>query len=336
MTIAPRRQPGEWEPHDACWIAWPSHAELWQDELEPARRAFVAMARGIAEGERLEVLVPNPDRETEARAALEGLDARFHRIAFGDIWLRDTAPIFVQVDGRIEGARFRFNGWGGKYLFEEDPHVGEAIAAAAGLEAFETPIVLEGGALDGDGEGTVLTTRQCLLAPNRNPGLDQAAYERHLATALGYQRTIWLGDGLQNDHTDGHVDTIARFVAPGVVACMEPAGTGDPNAAAMRAIIADLEGATDARGRRIQVLRVPSPGAVLDTTCNLMPASYLNFYIGNASVVVPVYGAANDDAATRAIEAMFPGRRTIPIDARAVLSGGGAFHCITQQQPSPQ
>jgi agmatine deiminase len=333
MNEAPRRQPGEWEPHEACWIAWPSHAELWQDNLEPARVAFSAMASAIAEGERLQVLVPDAEREQQARFALEGLDARYHHIPFGDIWLRDTAPIFVQVGNEIEAAVFRFNGWGDKYLFEEDPQVSGAIAGAAGVDSFETPIVLEGGALDGDGEGTALTTRQCLLNPNRNPGLDEAAYERHLRAALGVERTIWLGDGLRNDHTDGHVDTIARFVAPGIVACMEPTGRNDPNHAAMTAIIDDLSAATDARGRRIEVVRVPSPGAVLDDHNQLMPASYLNFYIANATVVVPVYGAPSDDAATRAIAQLFPMRRTVPIDARAVLSGGGAFHCITQQQP---
>lgn len=329
-----RRQPAEWEPHEACWAAWPSHGELWLDNLEPARIAHAAMDRAIAEGERLELLVRTEADEASARAALDGADVRYHRIAYGDIWLRDTAPIFTRdADGRLTAVRFRFNGWGGKYIFPDDLVLSARIAGAAHVGDHEVPIVLEGGAIDVDGEGSALTTRQCLLNPNRNPGLDEAAYARHLAPALGIERLIWLEDGLQNDHTDGHVDTIARFVAPGVVACMEPADD-DPNRDALIRVIQSVRAARDARGRALEVAPVPSPGAVVDADGALMPASYLNFYIGNATVVVPTYGAVNDDAAVAAIAALFPDRRTVGVDARAVLTGGGAFHCITQQQPA--
>ena len=329
-----RRQPAEWEPHEACWAAWPSHAELWLDNLEPARRAHATMDRAIAEGERLELLVRSEADEASARAALTGADVRYHRIAYGDIWLRDTAPIFtVEPAGGLTAVRFRFNGWGGKYLFSDDVVLSAQVAGAAHVADHELPIVLEGGAIDVDGEGTALTTRQCLLNPNRNPGLDEAAYARHLAPALGIARLVWLEDGLQNDHTDGHVDTIARFVAPGVVACMEPA-QGDPNRDALARVIQSVGATRDARGRALEAALVPSPGAVVDADGALMPASYLNFYIGNATVVVPTYGAANDDAAVAAVAALFPDRRTVGVDARAVLTGGGAFHCITQQQPA--
>jgi len=326
------RQPAEWLPHRACWVAWPSHADLWEDELPAVRTAFAAMCRAIASGERVEVLANDAANLALAREALAGLDAGFHQVRFGDIWLRDTAPIFARSGDRLVAARFRFNGWGGKYRLPGDTEVGDRIAELAGTERRDHDFVLEGGAIDCDGEGTALTTAQCLLDPNRNPGMERDDYLRRLGDALGFEHLVWLRRGLRNDHTDGHVDTIARFVAPGVVACMEP-GPGDPNRDALAEILADLRAARDAGGRRLEVVTVPSPGTVLDRDGQLMPASYLNFYIGNASVVVPVYGAADDDRAATAIAALFPGRTTVPIDARAVLAGGGAFHCITQQEP---
>jgi agmatine deiminase len=188
--------------------------------------------------------------------------------------------------------------------------------------------VLEGGAIDVDGAGALLTTRQCPLGGGRNPNLDEPGLEARLRWALGVDRVIWLGDGLQNDHTDGHVDTIARFVAPGVVACMEPAA-GDPNRDALTKIIADL------RAAKLEVVTLPSPGAVNDASGMLMPASYTNFYIANTTVIVPTYGVRADDAAVAAIAALFPTRRAIGLDGKPVVVGGGAFHCATQQQPAP-
>jgi agmatine deiminase len=192
--------------------------------------------------------------------------------------------------------------------------------------------VLEGGSVEVDGEGTLLTTRQCLLHPNRNPSLTQAAAEGWLEEALGVQKVLWLAEGLMNDHTDGHVDTLARFVAPGVVVCME-ASLDDPNAPVLEAIGRDLDRMTDAQGRKLTVVRVPSPGRILGRDGAIMPASYVNFYIGNRAVVVPTYLSPHDDDAVEAIARLFPTRLTVGIDARSILSGGGAFHCITQQQP---
>jgi agmatine deiminase len=194
--------------------------------------------------------------------------------------------------------------------------------------------VLEGGSVEVDGEGTLLTTRQCLLNPNRNPSLDEKAIETRLREALGVTKVLWLTEGLRNDHTDGHVDTIARFVGPGVLVCMEPADDDDPNAKVLLAIAAELESMTDARGGPLRVVRIPSPGLVPGEDGEPMPASYVNFYIANHAVVVPTYGSPHDDAAVAAIGRLFPSRRTVGIDARAILSGGGAFHCITQQVPS--
>jgi agmatine deiminase len=337
------RQPAEWEKHDACWLAWPSHADLWLEALAPVQNAFVAFARAICDldpvsgkprGESLEILVPNAEREAEARSRLRGLPCRFHLIPFGDIWLRDTAPIFVTTaESAVSPVSFGFNGWGGKWILPHDAEVSAAITAASGLPSFRFDWVLEGGSVDPDGEGTMLTTRQCLLNPNRNPGLSQAEIEAGLRESLGVETLLWLGDGLLNDHTDGHVDTVARFVAPGVVVCMEPV-PGDPNREALENIIKDLGTMRDAKGRRLEVVTVPSPGEVLDEDGELMPASYVNFYIANTTVTVPVYGAKNDDASVAAIARLFPSRRTTGVFAKDILEGGGAFHCISQQQPA--
>jgi agmatine deiminase len=336
--------PAEWAPHAACWLAWPCGETLWGAALGPVEKSFAALCRSIANvdghagaaaGERLHVLVRDASGETAARAALGGTPARFHVMPYGDIWLRDTAPVFiVRGDGAVASVRFGFNGWGGKYLFEDDLGVAARIATLAGVRAFAFPWILEGGAIEVDGEGTCLTTRQCLLNPNRNPGLDQAAIERGLRNALGVERILWLDRGLVNDHTDGHVDTLARFVAPGVVVCMEAATADDPNAAVLDAIARDLGRFTDARGRRLEVVRIPAPGRIVETG-EIVPASYANFYVANGTVSVPTYDVPEDERAVAGIAACFPGRRTIAIPARAlVASGGGAFHCITQQVPA--
>jgi agmatine deiminase len=320
-------------PHAACWVAWPSDASLWQENLEPARFAWIKMARAIASGERVEVLVPDAANELLARAALARVDARFHRVPFGDIWLRDTAPIFVRrISGEVATCRFGFNGWGGKYVLEHDAEVAAHVAVLAGLREFATPWVLEGGSIDVDGEGTCLTTRQCLLNQNRNPQLDALAIQEGLQEQLGITKTIWLGDGLLNDHTDGHVDNIARFVHTSVVVCMRPSGSDDPNRDALEAIAGELSRARDSKGRKLDVVQIPSPGLV-EGENGPVPASYANFYIGNRAVVVPVYGTRYDDEAARMIGELFPGRSIVPVDAKAILTGGGAFHCITQQVP---
>ncbi|MCL2447341.1 MAG: agmatine deiminase family protein, partial [Polyangiaceae bacterium] len=258
--------PPQWSPPEAPWPPRPSHAELWQENLEPAQRAFARLVAAIAEGETAEVLVLDAAGEASARAALPSHGVRYHRIPFGDIWLRDTAPIFLLGEGGARASiRFAFNGWGGKYVLEHDDGVAAQIAATrSGGQAFVMPWVLEGGAVDVDGEGTVLTTRQCLLNPNRNPTMTDI--ERAVAEALGCDKVLWLGDGLANDHTDGHVDTIARFVRPGVVVVMEPRTADDPNRDVLHAVARDARAKVDARGRRLEVVTLPSPGAVRDAT----------------------------------------------------------------------
>lgn len=337
------RQPAEWDDHESVWLAWPSHADLWEDALPGVQAAFTQFAAAIADadelglprGERLNVLVPDAGNERLAANALAGLGATLHLIPFGDIWLRDTAPVFLVGPGHARAtASFVFNGWGGKYVLPHDAEVARRIADVSGLPAYRFPWVLEGGSVDVDGEGTCLTTRQCLLNRNRNPGMSPGAVEEGLKDALGVSTVLWLGDGLLNDHTDGHVDTLARFVAPGEVVCMAPSAPDDPNRKALLQIALDLSKMRDAGGRSLQVRTVPSPGLVPDADGEPMPASYVNFYIANTTVVVPAYGVPNDEPARAAIARLFPGRRAVSVPARQLLEGGGAFHCISQQVPA--
>jgi agmatine deiminase len=337
------RQPAEWEPHEAVWLAWPSHDELWAQLLPAVQAEHVALCEAIAEldenghprGETLNVLVPSGVREVEARAQLNGLGAVFHRVPFGDIWMRDIAPIFVRNDGgEVAPVCFAFNGWGHKYLLDGDDMVAGRVGELAGGELYAFGFVLEGGAIEPDGQGTLLTTEQCLLNPNRNPGMSRERLEQSLRDALGAETVLWLHEGLLHDHTDGHIDTLARFVEPGRVVCMAPSGDDDPNREVLETIAKDLARMKDARGRTLQVERIPSPGRVVDDEGMILPASYVNFYIANTTVVVPTYGTPWDDEAVEALKPLFPGRRVVGAPAKNILVGGGAFHCITQQQPS--
>ncbi len=323
MTMPlPSPPAAEWAPHDAVWIGFPSHPDLWVDDLEPARAEVAAFARAVwADGAGERVILVAAD--AEAGAAAEAM-CRFAEVVlepFGDIWLRDTGPIVA--GGRAHA--FRFNGWGGKYELEGDDDLAARLATRAGLALSQNDWVLEGGAIDGDGTGIVVTTRQCVLNPNRNPHLDEVEVERRLREELGFTRVVWLEDGLLNDHTDGHVDNLARFVGEGRLAIPEP-GENDPNWQAY------VHARRDAEAAGLEVVTIPSPGRVLRDE-EIVPASYMNFYIGNAAVVVPTYGAANDEAAVAAIGALFPGRRVVGLRADHILTGGGSFHCISQQIP---
>jgi len=343
--------PAEWDEHEAVWSAWPSAADLWEDNLAPAREEVAALFEAIAmpdpdddsiAGEIVHVLLRGEEARNSAEAMLDDLiraDRLFmHEAPIGDIWLRDTGPIFVKAGGGLTASRFGFNGWGGKYLLESDDEIAPIVAKIADTKLSAHDFILEGGAIDTDGQGTILTTRQCVLNPNRNKGMTEERFEALMAEALGIEKVIWLDDGLLNDHTDGHVDNIARFVAPGKVVCMAPSGEDDPNRDAYRAIRDALAGARDATGRRLEVIEIPSPGRILNEDGEVVPASHMNFYIANKSLIVPVY-ATNEKQEGYAIEAVelladAVGREHVhAIDATHVLTGGGSFHCITQQQP---
>ena len=330
--------PAEWSPHQAMWLGFPSHAELWLDNLEPAQDEVADLARALAGpgGERVRLLVCGDAAEKAARDRLdEAGGIEIVRGQFGDIWLRDTGPIFTLRDQHASAAAFRFNGWGGKYILEGDETVADQIAAASGVPLVANDFVLEGGALDHDGFGAVLTTRQCLLNPNRNPDWTEADAEAALAQALGVRKVLWLGDGLVNDHTDGHVDNLARFVAPGVVACPVAFGRGDPNAEIYDDAARRLASMTGARGAPLQISRIASPGLLENDDGEVVPASHMNFIIANEAVIVPLYGEGLAESyALDALRSLFPERTVIGLSSRALLSGGGSFHCISQQEPA--
>lgn len=324
--------PPEWAPHKAIWTAWPSAADLWGDSLDGARAEVAAMVHALADGgkgDKLCVLAHGREAEATAKLAL-GQAASVHAAPFGDIWVRDTGPIFAS-EGSALG--FAFNGWGGKYQLPHDEEVGARIALLAGAGYKRHPFVLEGGAIEMDGEGSLLTTRQCLLNPNRNPHWTEEGAEATLKRALGVEKVLWLDEGLLNDHTDGHVDNLARFVAPGIVACQTPLGRGDPNHDVLEEIALSLAAMRDAKGRKLEVVRIPSPGIVVDEEGEIVPASHMNFIIGNTTVVMPVYSDSGDGA-VRALQPLFPGRRVVGLPSTAILTGGGSFHCITQQEPA--
>lgn len=329
--------PAEWAPHRAMWLGFPSHAELWEDDLTAAQAEVAALARALAGpgAERVLLMTGSPEGEAAARALLgEVAGVAIVPGAFGDIWLRDTGPIFAKGPRGLQAQGFRFNGWGGKYALEHDDTVAAQIAQASGAPLTPHDFILEGGAVDHDGEGTVLTTGQCVLNANRNAGWTEEIAESAFAEALGAKTVLWLGEGLANDHTDGHVDNLARFVAPGVVACPVAWGRGDPNADAYDDAARRLNGMTDAAGRKLKVMRVPSPGWIDGSERRAAPASHMNFLIANRAVIVPIYADQPGAFAVQALEHLFPGRSVIGLPSKAILTGGGSFHCITQQEPA--
>ena len=326
--------PAEWSPHRALWLGFPSHAELWEDNLEPARREVADLALALAGPgrEQVKLMACGDAAVMAAREHVDGVD-RIEIVPadFGDVWLRDTGPIFTAP---ARAAGFTFNGWGGKYDLPHDDTLAERLAAAAHATLIRHDFVLEGGAVDHDGAGTVLTTRQCLLNPNRNRGWREGHAESGLAEALGARKVLWLDQGLMNDHTDGHIDNLARFVAPGVVVCPMAFGADDPNAAIYDTVAKTLAGMTDAAGARLRVIRMPSPGRLTDAEHHVTPASHMNFLIANGAVVMPTYEDFASGFALEVLKDVFPDREVIGLPSRALLSGGGSFHCISQQEPA--
>ncbi|MFM6931845.1 MAG: agmatine deiminase family protein [Novosphingobium sp.] len=320
------RMPPEWHPQQWLWVGFPHLVEEWPGYFERAQEQIAAFASAVAEsGQEVRLIVRNEANRARAEA-LCSAQVKLEIRRYGDVWLRDTGPLVMTRGGRHVAKRFGFNGWGGKYLMPGDQEIGAELARDAALPVETADWVLEGGALDCDGTGLVATTEQCLLNPNRNPDLSRGEIEARLQRDLGFDRVLWLGKGLINDHTDGHVDNLARFVAPGVLAMPRATGADDPNAA----IYADAKARAEAFG--ITVREVPSPGRV-EIDGRIEPASYMNFAVTSKLVVVPVYGSPHDADGIAAVAELFPDRKTIGLMADAVLGGGGSFHCASQQMP---
>ncbi len=358
LPAGPLRFPGEWEPHRATWIAWPHHEPDWPDKLAPVLWVYAEIARVLAEHEGVEVLCHDADVRADARAKLAAHHVRMERVRLhlvpnDRVWLRDSAPTFVHdAKGSLALANWRFNAWAKYKNFKRDARVGAAIERITGLPRVlpcrparaaallrsaadgaddAARVVLEGGSIDANGAGRLLTTEECLLSKvqQRNPGLTRAAYERVFSEALGIRETIWLGEGCVGDDTHGHVDDIARFVDRDTVVLAFEADPADENHARSRDNAARL-----AHVRDLRVVTLPYPRPVMMDGIRL-PASYANFYVANGVVLVPTFNDANDRVALNTLAACFSGRDVVGIHAVDLVWGLGTLHCLTQQEPAP-
>jgi len=328
------RMPAEWEPHEATWLSWPKDPETFPGEiLKKAEEAFVRIIGELQAGERVNILVDDENSENAVRRRLAservGMDnVSLHRIKSVDVWTRDYAPTFVKnAGGLVVAVKWIFNAWGNKYEeLRKDDETGRRIAKAAGKEMLEPGIVLEGGSIETNGRGVVLTTEQCLLNRNRNPQISREQIEGYLRDYLGAKRVVWLKNGIEGDDTDGHVDDIARFVNENTILCAYEENESDANSAALKENFGILERSG------FNVIKLPMPGEIR-VLGRRVPASYANFYIANVCVLVPVFGDRNDAAALEIIKGQFPGRKVVGIDCREYVYGFGAIHCSTQQQP---
>jgi agmatine deiminase len=325
--------PAEWAPHARCWMAWPCRTALWYGRERQARSAYAAVARAISLWEPLTMLARPEDREEAVAACGAGVEVL--AMPLDDSWMRDSGPTFlVNGAGEVAGADWRFNAWGGKFLpFDQDAAVAGRVLEELGMRAFQAPFVLEGGSIHVDGEGTVITTEQCLLNPNRNPSLSRAEIEANLRAWLGVQQIIWLGDGLENDQTDGHVDDITCFARPGTVITVTCSDPRDANHAVLDDNLRRLQAATDASGRPLEIIELPLP-ARRDGASGRLALTYLNFYLANGAVIAPAFDDPMDEAAAGILARAFPERVVVQLPALDILEGGGGIHCITQQQPA--
>jgi agmatine deiminase len=326
--------PPEWAAHACTWMAWPCGDDLWIGELEPVRNEFASFIRAITAYEPVHLLVQDVEAEQDARARLSGADVRFHRYHYDDVWLRDSGPIFVANGDRLRLLDWVFNGWGQKYTATRDNAIPAAIARLLDTSPISAGVVLEGGSIEVNGAGSVLTTRQCLLSPNRNPSLGESDLERILQDMLGVSQVLWLDGGLEGDHTDGHIDTITRFVDAHTIVTVSCEDRADPNYVVTRANTERLRGFLDPCGQPFRIVELPLPRTPARFENERLPLTYANFYIVNGAVLVPVYGDAHDERALDILRPLFPGRTVVGLTARHLITGGGAFHCVTQQQPA--
>ncbi len=349
------RMPAEWEPHNGCWMAWPERPDNWRLGGKPAQAAFAAVAHAIHASEPVTMAVSAAQFE-HCRAVLDP-EIRVVELSTDDAWMRDIGPSFVlDGNGRRRGVDWRFNAWGGLsgglyFPWDRDDQAARKVLEVERCDRYRAPFVLEGGSIHTDGEGTILTTEQCLLNPNRNPDLSRDEIEQRLCEYLGAERVLWLGEGVWGDETDGHIDNLACFIAPGVVALTWTEDRADPQYAISADALDRLGSARDARGRSLEVIRLPAPGPLrieeeeargVDAAPGSIPraagdrmaGSYVNYYLADARVVFPLLDPRHDDEAAEILAGCFPARGVVGVDAREILLGGGNIHCITQQVPT--
>ena len=362
--------PPEWAPHEGTWLSWPHNPRTWVGNFGPIPFVFAEIVRALCPAENVHICVSNPLAEANVRALLKsnGVDCGsilYHHIPTNDAWARDHGPIFItrrsdgaaafqpplserEDQGRLESrpsnlaaVAWRFNSWGGKYPpWDDDDKVPERAAAALNVPCFHPRMVLEGGSIDVNGAGSLLTTECVLLNPNRNPQLSRKQIEARLDEYLGAPNVIWLGDGIVGDDTDGHVDDLARFVNERTIVTIYEDDESDVNYKALRENYERLTAAAGRDGSKFEIAKLPTPGKVFrgaqhDTRPpeERLPASYANFYIGNGAVLVPVFGHENDEEAKGMLGEFFPGRTVVGIRCNDLVGGYGAIHCVTQQQP---
>jgi len=347
--------PGEFELHAGCWMLWPERADNWREAAWPAQQAFVQVAAAISAFEPVTVGVTGKHFNTARVLLPEGVQVV--EISHDDCWMRDVGPTFVvNARGEVRGVDWRFNAWGGLegglyFPWDQDDLVARKVVEVEGCDRYRAPIVNEGGAIHTDGAGTALVTEQCLLNRNRNPALSREDIERHLRDYMGVSTVIWLGQGVLNDETDGHVDNLACFVRPGEVCLTWTENKRDPQYAISLDAWERLKDARDARGQKLKVHKLPAPGPLTISekeaagvimregtqprrAGDRLAASYVNFYIANGGIVMPLLHPKTDRAAVSKLKRLFPERRVIGVPAREILLGGGNIHCITQQVPA--
>jgi len=344
--------PAEWAAHKRSYMLWPTRPDVWREGARPAQQAFAAVAQAIARFEPV-VMGVDPQDMAAARAMLDSPGITLTALPHDDAWVRDTGPSFTRHRaGERRAIDWRFNAWGGLYAdWRQDEQVAARIAHFAGVISQPAPFVLEGGSIHVDGEGTCLVTEECLLNPNRNPGLSKDQISALLRDWLGVSTIIWLGRGTLFDETSGHVDNLAAFAAPGVVMLAGCEDRADPQWEISADAEARLRGARDARGRALHVVRLPMPGPLTlsaDEAAGLVPVagskprragdrlagSYVNSYILNGAVVMPALDPRQDEKALDIVQRLFPGRTVLQLPGREILLGGGNIHCITQQEPA--
>ena len=327
------RMPAEWTRHARCWMAWPCREETFLNGLSAARRAYAEVAGAIAQYEPVTMLCPESEVVAASLACGKGVEVMPAPIS--DSWFRDNGPTFLVNDAGDQAAvHWRFNAWGRNYEdFAPDSDAARLVLEKLGVRRYEAPLVMEGGSFHVDGEGTLLTTEECLLNPNRNPHLSRAEIEGHLRDFLGVRQFIWLGCGYEQDETDGHIDEIACFVKPGVVLAMTTDDTADPNFAVFQDNLERLAAARDAAGRELEIVTLRTPARQEQNGVRLT-LSYTNFYLANGAVILPGFEDPMDDEAYRLFRRLYPDREVVQIPALDIVRGGGGIHCITQQQPA--
>jgi agmatine deiminase len=335
--------PAEWRRHEATWLSWPKDPETWPGRVPQVQEIFVQMMAALTPHEVVNLLVDDRATEVSVRARCNfptAANIRFHHIPTVDSWIRDYGPNFlINKQGTLAYNDWTFNAWGNKYKeLKKDDTIPAQLQSILRAHRFEPGLVLEGGSIEVNGAGVVLTTEQCLLNPNRNPGLSRTQIEQYLKDHLGVARVLWLGEGIVGDDTDGHIDDIARFVDLRTIACAVENDPADPNYEILQDNLRRLEHMTDVDGRAFEIVKLPMPGVIAGESTNSrnldrLPASYANFYIANRVVLQPVFGHENDGRALDTMQRLFPERQVVPINCEPLVWGMGTIHCVTQQQP---